>query len=550
MMHKLRLVGILLSAVFTVAAARAQPAAILDDLGRRAQAAIDKLEHAHTTEELRASRQQIRSRLEQSLRWGSDMSPQGAVKATLHLPHTSGGRLPAVLHLRLHQNADAENYDQVLCAVGVIVLSLDLRSEHDSLGLLRQGTVPEQVFQRAVRGALANLFSRSDVDRNRIGIVGSGFAVTVAAALNPEISAVVVRDGIPNWREYVRDAQLTSQAGSFDSCTLIPALLQYASTKEIFSLVAPRPMLVSNAPPEVMNHGDEVYSSVGASERVMWARSAGDPEQQARTECEWFARWLLVRPTARAMEGGEQAPPIQILIPQVNINAAEQSGRLSLSTLVESLGALLPEARMTMALKIAPKQGITLLTQPNLRIPVSVFRPGPEGGNAARGVLVAIHDQGKENLDRDPVIQEARQHGWLVWTIDPRGIGELTTGRDDFVFLVSLLLGENFAWRQASDVTRIIQFVGKTSPGRPSGLYASGKLSSLVALYSATMLGAGFSEWMILRDPPSSLVGDNIGMPDYTVNYGRYRFGVAELLQAPIPRIIFANAVEDIQLPW
>jgi pimeloyl-ACP methyl ester carboxylesterase len=129
---------------------------------------------------------------------------------------------------------------------------------------------------------------------------------------------------------------------------------------------------------------------------------------------------------------------------------------------------------------IAPEktQRIVFQTQPGINVPAFVLRP-----EAPAGVLVACDDRGKEALATDPLVLAALEKNWMVWAIDPRGIGESKTQNDGWVFAVSLLLGENFVWRQGSDIARVIEQAARLHPTNV-GLYARGHNASLAATYA------------------------------------------------------------------
>src|SRR5437879_6899496 len=123
-----------------------------------------------------------------------------------------------------------------------------------------------------------------------------------------------------------------------------------------------------------------------------------------------------------------------------------------------------------------------------MEVPVTILRPGPSphpGGGGGAGTLLAIDDRDKETLASDPVVQEAFQRDWLVVEVDPRGFGELTVQEPGWVFATSLLLGENFVWRQAWDVHFSDIVIGPVHPNgvscRQRSVGASGVQGNPVA---------------------------------------------------------------------
>jgi hypothetical protein len=189
---------------------------------------------------------------------------------------------------------------------------------------------------------------------------------------------------------------------------------------------------------------------------------------------------------------------------------------------------------MSIAVQPARRQTIAVTTQPGIRIPMTVLRPGPQGADPENGRLFALDDRGRETLDSDDVIREAVSRCWMVYLIDPRGIGELNPRAGGFVFAASMLLGENFTWRQAADVARIAAFV----PHPPAGLYARGKLATLIAAYVAATVDRNTLEWVTLRDPIAALDGAT-GMPLFALPFHcRGAFDIPGLLRFAKPRLV------------
>jgi hypothetical protein len=154
-------------------------------------------------------------------------------------------------------------------------------------------------------------------------------------------------------------------------------------------------------------------------------------------------------------------------------------------------------------------------------------------------------------LDSDEVVQEAIRRGWMVWALDPRGIGELQAA-EGFVFGASLLLGENFVWRQASDISRIIALIGPGTPRHRVALYARGKNVGLAAAYvAATAESSRLPEWIALRDGifRFSDAGDR---PLHFLAFNSLStFDIADLLAMARPKIVvITNLPEFLRGDW
>jgi hypothetical protein len=139
-------------------------------------------------------------------------------------------------------------------------------------------------------------------------------------------------------------------------------------------------------------------------------------------------------------------------------------------------------------------------TEAGIAVPAFVIRPGPTGFGPEAGILVAVDDRGKEALASDPLVLEAIKRGWAALCIDPRGIGELEVPRSGWAFAVSLLLGENFVWRQGWDIRRIVEFAIDLTTTHRVGLYARGHNASLATAYAVGTTKSAAPEWAVLRD--------------------------------------------------
>jgi hypothetical protein len=201
-------------------------------------------------------------------------------------------------------------------------------------------------------------------------------------------------------------------------------------------------------------------------------------------------------------------------------------------------------------LQVAPKQSVTLVTQPGFGVPVTVLRPGPKGADPERGDLIAFGDEGKDALIEDEIVQEAVRRGWMVWAVDPRGFGELRAA-EGLIFGVSLLLGENFVWRQASDIRRIAETLQVASFNHRVRIYASGKNASPAAAYVGATADTDVIELILLRDPLSSFSAAE-DLPPRVLAFDAFdTFDIPDLLAAVKPRVAVIGRKEDLlEVDW
>src|SRR5258708_4819183 len=157
-----------------------------------------------------------------------------------------------------------------------------------------------------------------------------------------------------------------------------------------------------------------------------------------------------------------------------------------------------------------------------------------------------MDDRGREALRDDDIIQDALRRGWAVYTVDPRGIGELAIREQGFLFAISLLLGENFVWRQASDITRIIGLVARPTKSERSALYARGINASLIAAYVAAANAGTGSEWIAIRDGIDTF-GNGGDLPLQCLPFNvRDMFDVSDLKAAGTARIFDLKAGNEL----
>jgi hypothetical protein len=499
----------------------AQPQVILDDLESRAIAAVNQVIHPQTPTEAIARRGTVRRRLESSL--GLHRSAPESTAATpafLYLPKALNAPAPAVIVAFTHEGQDHLFSKQLLASMvemGVAVFIIDLRVLHDRTDLLNRSILPQSLFQLAVREALEYLTARADIDSNHIAIMATGLVGPLAVALNPQLAAIAQLDGFSDIAEEIRRTRAAAPIESPDLCDIVPGLLQFATTEDLIAVVAPRPILTQNGARRILVYAKDLYRAFGVGGNIRDIGSmTGDGVSIAAIR-DWMSSWLKlpVDIEQRPREESSLPEPISIQLLQ-RIPVATPLAEVPLRTALQPLlGTPLSRGRMTIGINPAQRQIVTLETQPGVEIAVTVFRPGPYGSDPHRGTLIALADEGRGTLESDPVVREAVRRGWMVWTVDPRGIGEAKTDREAFVLLTSLLLGENFAWRQASDVTRILDFSTHLCTQCPTALYARGKHATLVAAYIAAIGTESRPDWVALFDVMSSFEADFHKVPLY-----------------------------------
>ncbi len=234
-------------------------------------------------------------------------------------------RLPAVVYLRDRSgDADAPTQFQDLAERGRIVAVADVRGfaetmsqpkmPHAQIGYFdpRDGVDADFAYAsfflgrplmgmrvRDARSVIQYLNSRPDVDRDRISIVGKGWAGVVAmmaAALDNRVTSVAA-EGVPVSYAEIARAELYQQPVSL----LLPGGLNDFDLTDVFASLAPRPLLVINpldclTRPMDQQQADEAmklvrnaYLAAGADEMlsVRVATPAPGPEEILT---EWVSR--------------------------------------------------------------------------------------------------------------------------------------------------------------------------------------------------------------------------------------------------------------------
>jgi len=464
--------------------------------------------------------------------------PDVRVAAHLYLPETLNAPAPAVLFYVGHWWPDSKMRPdfQAFCInmarMGFVVLSFDpfgqgergvSSRDHRRTETLLAGISQQGIAEYETRSALEVLLARKEVDPNRIGMTGAsggGYNTWITGALDDRIKVVVPVVGTSEFFEQIHVTRPLDWYRAAEHCHFVPGLIRYANNHEFVSMVAPRPLMIIAASVDqsfpvtgvraVHEYGRGLYRSYGAEEKIGYFEDSreGHGYQKAKREAAYgfFLRWLMGRgdgsavrepetvtdpvdsPELRSFTGGKEPAGQGIVkyVQQTLRNAP--SGRTPIQALLGETPAGAP-----LNATIRPKriQRVLFETQTGLNVPAVVLRP-----DAPAGVLIACDDRGKEELAADPFIAAALQKNWMVWAVDPRGIGESKTQSDGWVFAVSLLLGENFVGRQGWDIARIVDHARRTKAG-PVGLYARGHNMVLAATYALSVTRA---DWSVLRE--------------------------------------------------
>lgn len=402
-----------------------------------------------------------------------------------------------VIVVRPHESAASANGTKLIDELnqrGMAVAWPDLASLHESNQTWANGVTQAQRMHAGIQATRNHLTERDGSSGRLVAVIGDGLTALMASAAFTEVKATVLESMNDPLRAALQKAKRSPALADLDPCAFVPGLLRVASTPGLLELIAPRPLLLLNATEDVIAQATVPYrggTSLSYQDVDLSAASA--------READWLATQLVVLPEQREA----LFPHREEVLVRFEASPGAESPALTPSALAEMQGAPLPMASTTLAMDLAPRHERWVETQTGIRVPMTIFRPGPAGGEVARGLLIAVADGGRTSLEQDEVVLEAQRRQWMVWTVDPRGVGTLSLEqREPFAFLSSLWLGEHFVWRQASDIARIVERLGRTSVQQPTALYVRGPMMSLAALYVGASI-PGALEWIRIAPEPS-----------------------------------------------
>lgn len=544
--------------------------------------------------------------------------PGSLVPALLYVPNTIKKPAPAIILYIGHWWDGKGNTDQQavcinLARMGFVVLTWDpfgqgergLSSrDHRRDAALLAGISEQGYAEYETQCALSYLLSRPEVDPERIGMTGAsggGYNTWMTSVLDPRIKVVVPVVGTSEFYEQIWDTRPTDFEGGTDHCHHVAGLVRYANNHELLAAVAPRPLCMIAAQADrdfaadgvlkIYRYGRDLYESFGAPEKISMfvdtAASHGYQVKKREAAYGWFARWLMGQGTGAPIP----EPPTETLLPDSpelrcfpvgkNQPAGPGMERIAVAAM-EKLPLPVPPANLETVFGQLPSSSqpaISFRPIPSASPDIQRFEFASENGigipaflvkprtTAWKGVLVGVHDRGKEALTRDPFIESALQQNWAVCGVDPRGIGELAVERMHWVSAASLLMNENFVWRQGWDLRCAVQGLlhAELGASRPFVLYGQGDNASLAVTYTLAQLSrarASEPRAFILRDgflsfrqfafrpasmalsyrlrPEFTSINGSIGMPqnsltafDHEIPYRYFVFDVLRWLDLP-----------------
>jgi dienelactone hydrolase len=463
--------------------------------------------------------------------------PGSLVAAHLYLPAEIERPAPGIVFFNGHWPVESKALldHQAFCInmarFGFVVLNFDppgqgerglSARDHRRTEALVVGVSQQGINEMETQCAIAYLLSRREVDPERLGMTGAsggGYNTWMTAALDDRIRVFAPVVGTSEFYEQTK-TRIPADWGPKDHCHKTPRLNSFANNHELLAMAAPKPVMIVCAVGdpgfpiagvrEVHAYGQKLYSSYGMAERIGFYADAtsGHGYQVKKREAvygwflRWFLRWFLERGDGspaleprtepepfdsaelRCFPSGEnQAAGAGIVrsIQQIALNL-EPGGKAKLQDLLGRLPEALPQQPRILR---STEQRLLIPSEADLTLPAYLLVPPSQH----KGLLIGAHDGGKEQLAENAVLRQALELGWAVCGVDPRGVGELATAHNNWIFTVSLLLGENLHWRQGWDMSQAVRYLTTLASFRrlPVALYGKGQASSLAVTYALQM---------------------------------------------------------------
>lgn len=543
--------------------------------------------------------------------------PGSLVPALLYVPNDLKEPAPSIILYIGHwwPDSKAGPDHQSLCInlarMGFVVLTWDpfgqgesgvSSRDHRRVEALLVGISEQGYAEYETQCALSYLTSRPEVDPQRIGMTGAsggGYNTWVTAVLDDRIKIAVPVVGTSEFYEQIWSTRFLAWGNCVDSCHHVAGLVRYANNHEFLACVAPRPLCMIAAHDDhdfpadgvlkIYEYGRNLYKSFGAPEKItaFVDAQAGHGYQVKKREVAygWFSRWLLNKGAGEPMP----EPPTTIVPPDapelrcfpVGRNQSSGPGMIRVATsVIEKLSAPVPPSDLDVVFGKLPSlpsvptysqhsstakgvQRLEFASENGIKVPAFLVKPDLE---TPKGLIIGVDDHGKEALVQDEFIQLAINSGWALCGLDVRGIGELAVDRIRWVACASLLMNENFVWRQGWDLRCARHYFQAASPAtlKPVVLYGRGDNSALAVSYALVqepktmevrgfLLRDGFLSFRQFVDRPQSIASSYRLRPDmrdaltgfdHEIPYEYFVFDVLRWLD--LPRLLESAGVSGL----
>ena len=437
-------------------------------------------------------------------------------------------------------------------------------SEHDLIGRgstpLGRNTATFRIWD-GMR-SIDYLASRKEIDASKIGVTGcsgGGTLTSYLMALDQRVACAAPSCYITSLR------RLIETIGPQDAEQNIHGQLAYGMDHADYLMMrAPKPTLILASTHDFFDiqgtwdsfrQAKRFYTRLGFAERVSLVETDakhGYPKLQREAMVRWMRRFLLgidepvTEPEFETHSTSELqcTPDGQVLLMdaarsvvdlnvELNKQLAEErrehwkpENRLRSLEQVRRIAGIrklneLPRAKVTHHGTIRREgyriEKLALTSEPGIQLPGLLFVPEKPNGRR----YLYLHGEGKHvDASKDGPIDKLASDGNLVLAVDLRGIGEMSTSRDDIV--VAYLLAKSLVGMRGEDVLIVARMLSewekKDGPGEvhliASGASASPAIHAAAlqsGLFASLKLSDAAASWSdVVRDPTQGKSSDTI----------------------------------------
>jgi cephalosporin-C deacetylase-like acetyl esterase len=409
---------------------------------------------------------------------------------------------------------------------------------HDTLRrkiILSGMEVSGLMFWDSIRG-IDYLVSRPEVDPEKIGVTGvsgGGFNTLYTAVLDERVKAVAPCG-------YATTTEALIKRASAGCCSYLPNLELFANLQNIYSLIAPRKLLIlgglmdilSDRLLQIYESAKSVYALYGAEDNIQYyvdpdaGHTYSKPMRLAMYR--HFNRWLKgINDPAEAREArdpedsliskesgllkvfpaGEKGKDI-IDLEREFLEKNRERYRLPKNTeevrgfqkrmrtrLIELMGAIEP-AKPPLVVKDDHQtrpgsvRDILLKTERDLPVPVRVHHPVKRDAPQALLIYFSMEDRyPTASLSAGEMVESLTKEGFTVAVPQVRGSGQTRVADMNSVMLYSMALGKHLFSTRIYDLQRVADYLLAQPEYRSSRvvIWGEGKREGVMALYLAAI---------------------------------------------------------------
>jgi dienelactone hydrolase len=446
--------------------------------------------------------------------------------------------------------------------------------------------------------AIDYLVSRPEVDASRIGVTGvsgGGFNALYTAVLDERVKAVA-----PNGFATSIEA-LIKRVGA-GCCAYLPNMTRYTEMPEIFSLIAPRKLLILGGYMDILSDrvledyeaARKVYRLYGAEQNVQYYldRDGGHTYSKPMRLAlyRWFNLWLqgvsdpaaareVMDPedmlvsresgTYKVFAPGEKGRDVielerdylarnRVRYPEPSSATELKQQQAAIRTrLVELMGEMAPAHTPSVVRddhEILPGtvRSAVLKTERDLPVAVRVHHPPAEIAHKGLLVYLAMEPRySSADLDAAEAVDRLVKQGYVVAVPEVRGTGATQVAGMPSVALFAMALGKHLFSTRIYDLQRVIDYLEAQPEYRGLSLtvWGEGAREGLMTLYLAAIDGrvdtAVSSHGLVTYQN----IVDEDGLPDFDYYVpGVLKYAdVPQMLGAIAPRRAIVIAPVDIR---